>query len=77
VKKPSQTARGNAPFDLSVVLKDAPAGAWIALSPDKSRIVGVGDSVNAAAYQAQLNKEENPVLLRMPLEDEGIAAGVR
>jgi hypothetical protein len=73
-KKPVTSAR---PRDLSIVLKDAPAGAWVALSHDKTRIVGTGTSIRAAAFEAQLNGEADPVLIKMPLEDEGLAAGVR
>jgi hypothetical protein len=63
--------------DLSVLLKDSPPGAWVALSPDEKRIVGTGASMQAAAYQAQLNGEHHPVLVRTPLPGEGLAAGVR
>ena len=63
--------------DLSSVLKDAPPGAWVALSPDKTRILGTGDSIKAAAYQAQLRGEQHPVLIRTPSEGEGLAASVR
>jgi hypothetical protein len=66
-----------APRDLSEVLKDAPAGAWVALSPDKSKILGTGSTIKAAALQAQLKGEEHPVLVRTPIEGEGLAAGVR
>ena len=63
--------------DLSVLLKDSPAGAWVALSPDEKRIVGTGASMQAAALDAQLHGEEHPVLVRTPLPGEGLAAGVR
>lgn len=66
-----------APRDLSKVLKNAPAGAWVALSKDEARILGTGNSIRAAAYQAQLKGEDHPVLVKMPLEGEGLAAGVR
>lgn len=65
------------PRDLSSILKDAPPGAWVALSHDKTRIVGVGDSIKAASLQARLKGEAEPVLIRMPLEGEGLAASVR
>jgi hypothetical protein len=65
------------PRDLSVVLKDAPPGAWVALSKDKSQVVGTGVTMRAAAYQAQLKGENEPLLIRTPPEDEGIAAAVR
>lgn len=73
-KKPVRSAL---PRDLSIVLKDAPPGAWVALSHDKTRIVGTGTSIRAAAFEAQLKGEGDPVLIRMPLENEGLAAGVR
>ena len=63
--------------DLSDLLKDSPPGAWVALSHDEKRIVGTAISMQAAAYQAQLNGEENPLLVRMPLAGEGLAAGVK
>jgi hypothetical protein len=66
-----------APRDLSGVLKDAPPGAWVALSVDKTRIVGTGDSIKAATLQAHLSGEKGPVLIRMPLEGEGLVAGVK
>jgi hypothetical protein len=65
------------PRDLTGVLGDAPPGAWVALSRDETRILGTGDSMRAAALQAQLKGECNPVLIKMPLESEGLAAGVR
>ena len=63
--------------DLSDLLKDSPPGVWVALSHDEKRIVGTAISMQAAAYQAQLNGEENPLLVRMPLAGEGLAAGVK
>jgi hypothetical protein len=74
-KKP--VTREVAPRDLSSVLKDAPPGAWVALSRDKTRILGTGNSIKAASFQAQLKGENHPVLIRTPLENEGLAAGVR
>jgi hypothetical protein len=72
VKQESTSVR-----DLSVLLKDTPAGAWVALSPDETRVLGFGNSMQAAAYRAQLEGEENPVLVKMPVPGEGLAAGVR
>jgi len=76
-KKPVKRELIAHPRDLSTVLRDAPPGAWVALSKDKTKIVGTGITMRAAAYQAQLNGEDEPVLIRTPLEDEGIAAAVR
>ena len=75
-KKPAQREY-LPPRDLSIILKDAPPGAWVALSRDKKRVIATGDSMGAATFAAQLKGETEPVLIKMPLQDEGIAAGVR
>jgi hypothetical protein len=62
------------PRDLSLVLKDAPAGEWIALSFDQTRIMGHGETVDDAVNAAKLAGEHRPVLLKMPLPNAGIAA---
>jgi fermentation-respiration switch protein FrsA (DUF1100 family) len=66
-----------APRDLSAILKDAPLGAWVALSHDKTRIVATGDSIRATTVLARSRGEEDPILVKMPLEEEGLTAGVR
>ena len=78
-KKPPRRQSVVGPRDLSQLLKNVPPGAWVALSRDKTRVLGYGSSMKAAALQAQLKdkNEEHPVLMRMPLQDEGLAAGVR
>ena len=74
-KKPVQ--RESLPRDLSGILKDAPPGAWVALSRDETRLLGTGNTMMAASLQAQLKGERYPVLIKMPLEGEGLAAGIR
>lgn len=76
-KKKRVSRETTAVRDLSVLLKDVPAGAWVALSPDETSVLGVGSSMRVAAYEAQLKGENNPVLVKMPLPGEGLAAGVR
>ena len=81
-KKPVKREVSTRPIDLTAVLKDAPPGAWVALSSDRTHILGAGSSASAAALEAQLRlekekKEDHFVLIKMPAEDEGIAAGVR
>ena len=44
-EKPA-TRESVVPRDLSGILKDAPLGAWVALSHDKTRIVATGDSIS-------------------------------
>ncbi len=63
------------PQDLTRVLGTAPPGSWVALSHDKTRVVGTGVSAQAAIYQAQLQGEFSPVLLQMPTEGEEMAVG--
>ena len=63
--------------DLSGVLRDAPPGAWVALSRDETRLLGTGDTMMVASLQAQLKGERYPVLIKMPLEGEGLAASIR
>lgn len=75
-KKPVQRECAS-PRDLSGVLKDAPPGAWVALSRDETRLLGTGNTMMAASLQAQLKGERHPVLIKMPLEGEGLAAGIR
>ena len=61
--------------DPNRVLGTAPPGSWVALSHDKTRVVGTGVSAQAAVYQAQLQGEFSPVLVQMPMEGEEMAAG--
>jgi hypothetical protein len=62
------------PQELRRILGTAPPGAWIALSHDKTRVVGTGVSAQAAIYQATLQGEPSPVLIQMPSGDEEMAA---
>lgn len=73
-KKPSVKI---VPRDLSAILKDAPLGAWVALSHDKTRIVATGDSIRATTVLAHSRGEDDPILFKMPLAEEGLTAGVR
>ncbi|HEV2988619.1 MAG TPA: hypothetical protein VG759_09260 [Candidatus Angelobacter sp.] len=61
------------PRDLTEVLKDAPTGEWIALSRDKTRIVGHGISIEDAMKSAQESGEEKYTLFKMPMPNIGIA----
>jgi hypothetical protein len=64
------------PRDFSAVLKDAPAGEWIALSADQSKIMGHGETVEEAVKAAKKAGENSPVLIKMPLPNIGIAAPI-
>lgn len=64
------------PNDLSFALKDAPAGEWIALSCDQTRMVGHGKTIDDALKGAREAGEEKPVLIKMPLPNVGLAASI-
>jgi len=74
-KKQAGRVREATPQELNRVMGTAPPGSWVALSRDKTRVVGTGVSAQAAVYQAQLQGELSPVLLQMPTEDQEMAAG--
>ncbi len=54
------------PIDLTTVLKDAPAGDWIALSRGQERIVATAKSLDEAIKAAKEQGEENPVVMKVP-----------
>jgi hypothetical protein len=76
IEKPAgQTVEAN-PQELNRILGTAPPGSWVALSHDKTRVVGTGVSVQAAVYQAQIQGEFAPVLIQMPSEDSDMAVTI-
>ncbi len=62
--------------DLSAVLKNAPAGEWVALSRDKKKILGHSRTAHKAIEAAKKAGENEPFLVRMPDKNVGIAAGL-
>ena len=62
------------PKDLTTVLKGAKPGEWLALSMDRTQLVGRGDSPQAATDSAKKAGHENIVLFHVPLPNVGIAA---
>ena len=64
------------PRDLSLVLKDAPPGEWVALSLDETRIVGHGKTIDEAVKDAKEAGEERHILIRIPLPNIGIVASI-
>ena len=41
-------------------------GKWVALSADSSKVVGVADNLKEALEQAHTNKEQSPILTKVP-----------
>lgn len=74
-KKPAGSVVEANPNDLKRVLRTAPPGSWVALTQDKTRVVGTGVSKQAAIYQAKMQGEVAPVLIQMPTEEGEMAAG--
>jgi hypothetical protein len=60
--------------DLSAVLNSAPAGEWVALSSDETRIVGHGKSMEEASISARAAGENDFTLIKVPLPNVGLAA---
>jgi hypothetical protein len=52
--------------DFTSILKDAPAGEWIALSHDEDRIVATSPDLENAIALAKDCGEAEPVLLKVP-----------
>ena len=51
--------------DLRKLLKGY-SNKWIALSADNSKVVGVADNPKEALEQAEVNKEQSPILTKAP-----------
>lgn len=51
--------------DLRKVLKGY-SNKWVALSADSSKVVGVANNPKGALEQARKNKEQDPILTRVP-----------
>jgi len=54
------------PIDLTTILKNAPAGEWIALSRTENKIVGTGKTVAEAIQAAKSNGNSEPVVMKVP-----------
>ena len=52
-------------IDLREVLKGY-SNKWVALSADSNKVVGVADTPSEALKQAQIRKEQNPILTKTP-----------
>ena len=48
------------------LLKGLPAGAWVAISEDASRVIAYGAELQAVIDRARAEGEQDPVILRVP-----------
>ena len=54
------------------LVKDFEPGTWIAVSHDQERIVGSGRTIDEALRKAKENKEDQPFVIRVPLEGSAL-----
>jgi hypothetical protein len=53
---------------ISELIKDIPEGSWVALSDDQERVVAYAEHVHDAIELAKQRGEDDPILMRVPLE---------
>lgn len=53
-------------IDYSALLKDLPAGAWVAISESRKMVVAFAADLQTALETARQNGEQNPLVLRVP-----------
>ncbi len=51
---------------LTVLLKDIPSGAWVALSSDNSTVLAFGPDMRIVLIEAKRAGEADPILMRVP-----------
>jgi len=52
--------------DIGTLLKDIPAGAWVAISADGGEVVARGADVGLVLADAKQQGHEHPIVLRVP-----------
>ena len=52
--------------DLSELLKDIPAGAWVAISEKQHKAIAFGVAAQAVLNEAQEKGEKLPLMVRVP-----------
>ena len=52
------------------ILKDVPAGAWVAVSEREQRVLGYGSDVQSVTSAAQSQGEGVPLVLKVPERQE-------
>jgi hypothetical protein len=59
-------------IDFSVLLKDLPPGAWVAISELDRRVVACASELQAALDQANAQGETDPLVVRVPEQAIGL-----
>jgi len=53
-------------IDFGSLLADIPAGAWVAISSDGSKVLSYGSDIRAVIEQAKGDGEHDPIIMRVP-----------
>ena len=53
-------------LDVADLLKNIPAGAWVAISADETRVIAFGAELRTVLEQAKERGEAGPLITRVP-----------
>ncbi len=53
-------------YDLAGILSEAPRNCWLALNEEETKVIGHGQTIEAAASEAQANGVHDPILVWVP-----------
>jgi hypothetical protein len=60
--------------DLAEILKEIPAGVWVAISERQRKAIAFGADARSVLNEARGKGERLPLMLRVPAADAAIAA---
>ena len=60
--------------DLAEMLKEIPAGVWVAISERQRKAIAFGADARSVLNEARGKGERLPLMLHMPLTDSAMAA---
>jgi hypothetical protein len=58
--------------DLEILLKDIPAGAWVAISSNRDHVVSFGADMREVLREAQEKGETDPLIFKVPEQQEAL-----
>jgi hypothetical protein len=66
MKERKSVADTPAPVNFGALLKDVPPGAWVAISPDKTKVLAYAADMRDAIAKAREKYSERPIVFRVP-----------